>query len=495
MKKALSLLLLLPACGSLSAAGLIDFKPNQVASLVLGQTGFATSATGTNATGMDTPRGVAVDPTTGKVFVADRNNHRVLRFASLAALASGAAAERVLGQPDLTTTTNHAVSSTSMLNPSGLAFDAAGRLYVADTGFNRVLRFNAPSAALTDGIAADGVLGQASFITSQAALTRPGLNSPSAVSVEPVGDADFLWVADASNNRVLGYADAETLAPGADATRVLGQANFTSGAAPNPPTDTSLNAPEGVAASTDGFLWVSDTGNHRVLAYNNPRGGNFTAFNVFGQATFVTNAAPVSATAANLFSPEGLALDESGATYSLWVVDRVQNRVLRFDDVNTSIPDGSSAAVVLGQPSFTASGSNTSQTGFEFPFAVAVDTSSPIVAGTPRSILVADADNHRVLRFDPQLPTPPTLTLRSKIPKTTPKKSLVVTGEAAAAAGIAQVLYKGKKGGFKSVKVGALVWVFTARLKVGKNIFTVIAIDTLGQQSAPKTIVVKRLEE
>jgi DNA-binding beta-propeller fold protein YncE len=492
MKKALSLLLLLPACGLLNAA---EFKTNQAASVVLGQAAFTTDATGATATGMDTPRGVAVDPTTGKVFVADRNNHRVLRFASIAALTSGAAAERVLGQPDLTTTINHTVSQTSMLNPLGLAFDAAGRLYVADTGFNRVLRFNAPSAALTDGIEADGVLGQPDFTTTTATITQAGMNGPSAVTVEPVGSTGFLWVADSSNNRVLGFSAAEGLANGANASKVLGQGNsFVANAAADPPTDKSLKAPEGIVVSSDGFLWVADSGNNRVLAYNNPRGqaNGLAAFNVFGQATFTANAAPVTTSASNLFSPEGLALDESGATYSLWVVDRVQNRVLRFDDVNTVIPNGSSAAIVLGQPSFTASGSNTTQTGFEFPFAVAVDSFN--VADAPRSILVADANNHRVLRFDPQLPAPPTLSL-SGVPKKTKSKSLKIAGTVFAEAGVGQVLYKGKKGGFKTAKGGGNLWFFTAKLKVGKNKFTIQAIDALGQASTPKKVVVKREEK
>lgn len=75
------------------------------ASLVLGQPDFTTNTTATSAEGMRGPFGVAVDPTTGKVFVTDTFNSRVLRFASVAALSNGAAAEGVLGQPDFSTRT------------------------------------------------------------------------------------------------------------------------------------------------------------------------------------------------------------------------------------------------------------------------------------------------------------------------------------------------------------------------------------------------------
>src|SRR6059036_564201 len=78
------------------------FTNGQAASLVLGQADFTSSAFVTTASGMSSPEGVAVDPTSGKVFVADSGNHRVLRFASDAALVSGAAADGVLGQPNFT---------------------------------------------------------------------------------------------------------------------------------------------------------------------------------------------------------------------------------------------------------------------------------------------------------------------------------------------------------------------------------------------------------
>ena len=45
---------------------------------------------------------MTVDPTTGKVFVADQTNNRVLRFASALVLANGAPAEAVLGQANFT---------------------------------------------------------------------------------------------------------------------------------------------------------------------------------------------------------------------------------------------------------------------------------------------------------------------------------------------------------------------------------------------------------
>ncbi|KPA11518.1 hypothetical protein MHK_008275, partial [Candidatus Magnetomorum sp. HK-1] len=70
----------------------------QAAESVLGQTNFSSNATGTTDSLMDHPAHVAVDPTSGKVFVSDLTNRRILRFSAAASLANGSAAEAVFGQ-------------------------------------------------------------------------------------------------------------------------------------------------------------------------------------------------------------------------------------------------------------------------------------------------------------------------------------------------------------------------------------------------------------
>jgi hypothetical protein len=140
------------------------FTNGQAASLVLGQTNFTSSTVATTASGMNQPTGLAVDPTSGKVFVVDYSNDRVLRFASGAALLAGAAAEAVLGQPNFT---SHDFGTTASLMslPFGVAADSAGRLWVSDFNNNRVLRFDG-AASKPNGASADGVLGQSNFTSN-----------------------------------------------------------------------------------------------------------------------------------------------------------------------------------------------------------------------------------------------------------------------------------------------------------------------------------------
>src|SRR5277367_1596880 len=77
----------------------------QAASYVIGQTGFGLNGSALTSTGLTMPFTIAEDPATGKVFVCDYGNNRVLRYPSIAAMTNGTAAEAVLGQPDFITST------------------------------------------------------------------------------------------------------------------------------------------------------------------------------------------------------------------------------------------------------------------------------------------------------------------------------------------------------------------------------------------------------
>ncbi|NBD34676.1 MAG: hypothetical protein GVY30_01600, partial [Chloroflexi bacterium] len=208
-----------------------DTRP---ADLVLGQPDFATGDAGTSPTALQSPYAVAVDPTTGKVFVADTYNHRVLRYASSTALLNGAAAEQVLGQADFdsgSANAGGAVGQDTLYSPVSVFVDSTGRLWVGDCENNRVLWWN---NAATQGLFANanGVLGQADFTSNTpnrgVAVAANTLFHPYGLWVDEGGD---LWVADPQNHRVLRWDDAATLTNGEAADGVLGQPDFTSNAA------------------------------------------------------------------------------------------------------------------------------------------------------------------------------------------------------------------------------------------------------------------------
>jgi sugar lactone lactonase YvrE len=366
-----------------STAGALN--NGQRASVVLGQPDFTSAALGSTASTISNPSGVAVDPTSGKVFVADQGNNRVLRFTSGAALISGAAAEGVLGQADFAGS-SFATTQSGMRLPYGVAVDNTGHLWVADTFNSRVLRFD-NAATLPNGAPANVVLGQSTFTANGTATTQSGMKNPNGVAVD---SSDHLWVADTSNHRVLRFDLASTKANGAAANGVLGQANFTSGTPAT--TQNRISFPSGVVLDSAGRLWVADTFNQRVLRFDAAAGraDGANADGVLGAPDFTTNAS--ATTAAGMSGPQGVAVDSTG---SLWVADSGNSRVLRFDGAATKVP-GAAADGVLGQPDFTNSGTATTASGMNGPTGVAVDSVN--------NLWVADFLNNRVLRFEP----PPT---------------------------------------------------------------------------------------
>lgn len=233
------------------------------ANLVLGQSSFTTSTAGASQVNMFGPTGVAMD-STGTLYVADRQNNRVLRFANAASLSNGAFATGLFGQTNYLATVTGTTQSTFGSLPWGVATDSSGNLWVADTANNRVLCFNSAATAAV-GANASLVLGQTDFTTGTTSpASQSTFNAPVALTFDSIGR---LYVSDFSNNRILVFEQPSSLTNGANASFVLGQSDFTSGGAANPPTAASLNNPQGLSYLDSGYLWVADAGNNRALPF------------------------------------------------------------------------------------------------------------------------------------------------------------------------------------------------------------------------------------
>ena len=232
---------------------------------VLGQPDFNSNSLSTAQNRLGLPMGVFAD-SSGRLWIADHMNNRILRFDDAALKADGEDADGVLGQPDFLTSVITTTQS-GMHNPWGVFLDSSGRLWVADYNNHRVLRFD-DAANQADGADADGVLGQPDFVTIEPVCAQNRMVNPRSVSVDPDGR---LYVADLSNSRVLVFEAAAGLADGADAGVVLGQADFTTCSVnAGGISDASLYSPSGVFYDPAlKVLWVADTDNQRVLMYGN----------------------------------------------------------------------------------------------------------------------------------------------------------------------------------------------------------------------------------
>jgi len=198
----------------------------------------ATDGTGTAAS-FNNPTGVAVD-TAGNVYVTDYGNNEIRKITSAGVVTTWAGNAILSGSTDGTGT------AASFYGPSGIAMDSSGNLYVADANNNRIRKIT-PSGAVTTwaGSSARG--------STDGTSTAASFYGPSGVAIDA---SDDLYVADANNNKIRKinpFGAVTTLA----GTGSQGSTDGTGSAA-------SFYTPIGVAVDTSGVVYVADEGNSKI---------------------------------------------------------------------------------------------------------------------------------------------------------------------------------------------------------------------------------------
>ncbi len=380
---------------------------------VYGQADFAGNAAGHDADGLSFPIGLAMNES-GGLYVADRNNSRVLYYAA----DGDTTADRVYGQHgDLGSYIQNydgaggsALPSADSLNfPVGLSLAADEGLYVTDRENHRVLYY-APDGDTT----ADEVYGQfGSYATNPPnhdGLGGSGVPSADNIGVFALGvlvdESGGLFVSDSSNNRVLYFAPGDTTAD-----EVYGQfGDFTSGVVNNDGSGQagtasaeSLKFPRGLALDGSGGLYVADRENHRVLYFVDD--GDAEADRVYGHGGSFTSGVgnddgegtTGDPSAENFNQPPSVALDGDGGLY---VADRDNNRVLYFADDGDTTADW-----VFGQfGSFTSGVANNDGSGAAGdPSARNLNRPQFVMVGADGSLSISDTGNNRVLVLSPDV--------------------------------------------------------------------------------------------
>jgi sugar lactone lactonase YvrE len=293
------------------------------------------------------------------------------------AFTTGQNATIVLGHEDFNTggTIHGDPSANTLYSPDGIAFDKDGNLWVADTGFNRVLKFAPP---FTNGESATLVLGHSDFVTTDAALSQTGLNQPYGITFDNDGN---MWVPDTNNNRIVEYKTPFT--NNEQASVVIGLPSFDKGVYPTSPS--SLAAPYGIAFDKTGNLWAVDYYNNRILEYVPPFHDKMNATLVIGQYDFTSNSDGITSNTLNL--PDAIAFDSKG---NLWVTDSLNNRVLEF---SYPFSIGESATLVIGQKTYTTNFAGITNDSLNTPYGITFDSTG--------NLWVTDGNNARVLEYIP----------------------------------------------------------------------------------------------
>lgn len=314
---------------------------NMPANGVLGQNSFTTNQSGTSSSNLKAPSGVAVDPTTSKIFVVDRYNNRVLRWNSNAKMNDGAQAEAVFGQQDFVSSSS-GLSSSKFNDPLRCFVDKNGSLWVSDYLNNRVLRFDNASIK-PSGASADAVLGQSDFNSNSSGTSSSKMKGPVGVFAD---DNVNLWVTDRLNHRVLLFEEAAKKQNGASADKVLGQQDFNSGISGL--SASKMNRPMGAYLDKQDHLWICEDENNRVIRFDNAskKNNGANADGVLGQPDFSTNQKNYSRNGVS--NLRGIFGDDAGRIY---LVDEANHRIVIFDNAANK-PNGAFADYILGQPDF-----------------------------------------------------------------------------------------------------------------------------------------------
>jgi len=332
------------------------------------------------------PRGVFVAK--GKLFVSDTGRNRVFIWNSLPTQIYQEP-DVILGQENIEETGRNAkshASASTLHYPSGIWSDGQ-QLIVADAWNHRVLIWhNIPT---TNVHPADVVLGQPNFSQNQPNVHGQASNPDANTLNWPYGvfsDGNHLWIADTGNRRVLFYNEIPK-SNFSKADRVIGKPNFTTRDYEN----TDPVWPYSVKVNTNGIMAIADTQFFRTLIWKNKADAfSHKADIIIGQDNF-------EASGQNQFrlQPEANTLNWTYDTCfykdGILVNDTGNSRILGFDTIPTR--NNVNANWLIGRPDFNTSsefiGNLTgTQSAIYWPFSIST---------YGNQLFLADTGNHRIL--------------------------------------------------------------------------------------------------
>ena len=235
------------------------------------------------------PQGLAADAD-GNVYIADTGNNRIRKLLPDGTILS------IVGNGNASFYGDDGNGNSASLHaPEGLYSAGGGYIYIADTG-NQRIRLLLPDGAIIT-VAGNGTPGPAG---DGGPATSAELNSPTGVTLDPAGN---IYIVDQGNNKVRMVSTAGII------STLAGAANGPLGDG-GPPTGAALSAPSAVALDAAGNIYISDTGHNRIRMISN---GVISTFAGNGVCCYEGDSG--AASTAELNAPWGLVVDSSGRMF------------------------------------------------------------------------------------------------------------------------------------------------------------------------------------
>ena len=307
----------------LSVAGIVTTVAGSRVQGFGGDNGRATAAE------LDSPAGLAMDAA-GNLYIADTHNHRVREVTAATGLIATIAGTGTAGSSG-----DKGMATAAQLDlPTALALDGAGNVYVADTDNHRVRKIAAATGVITT-VAGNGVEG---FAGDSGLATAAAIDSPSGLAVDAAGN---LYIADTHNGRVRKVTAATGMITTVAGAGVVGGGVQTFGGDGGAATAAGLALPRGVTVDSAGNFYVADSANHRIRRISVT--GTITTVAGEGTEAFAGDGAP--AVAASLDAPRAVAISPGGL---VTLADSGNQRVRQIDALPSPGPDIHTIAGVSG---------------------------------------------------------------------------------------------------------------------------------------------------
>jgi trimeric autotransporter adhesin len=308
-----------------------------------GMRGYAGNGDAATTADLFYPTGMAID-NAGNIFFADQNNNRIRRISSSYVITTYAGGDTFGYSGD-----GHVALAAALTSPTGVALDADRKLYIADYG-NHCIRM----------VDKDGLMrtfagtGEGGFGGDGGPATAALLNNPISIVTDKVGN---VYIADHGNNRVR-KVDSKGIITTIAGSGADGGGNKGDG---GPATAASFAMPTGIALDKAGNLFIADAVNGYIREVTT----DGIMHTVAGNGYSGYNGDGVMATAAKLFLPWSIAIDQND---NLYIADQNNNRVRKVNKAGII-----STYAGIGHMGYSGDGGCANAAELSYPWGVAVD--------------------------------------------------------------------------------------------------------------------------